>query len=99
MLNRTSWDLDEKGNTGNVIVNQFGGYEYMFIWRYLTLVERDELLQPGETYLFVNKGNDERGYIFVSVYGNLLIEGQEDYQQKKLRFQKAFEEEIPFEFP
>ncbi len=89
-----------KGNaTGTVIVNQFGGYEYVFVWKYLSLGEGDELLQPGETYLFVTKGNDERGYTFVSVYGNLLIEDKEDYQQKKLRFQKAFAEEIPFKYP
>lgn len=89
-----------KGNaTGNVIVKQFGGYEHMFIWRYLTLADGDELLQPGETYLFVTKGDDEKGYIFAPTYGNLLIEDQEDYQQKKLRFQKAFSEEISFEFP
>lgn len=89
-----------KGNaTGNVIVNQFGGYEYVFIWKYLILADGDELLQPRETYLFVTNGDDERGYTFSPTYGNLLIEDQEDYQQKKLRFQKAYAEEIPFEFP
>ncbi|SDG21682.1 hypothetical protein SAMN04488589_2443 [Methanolobus vulcani] len=89
-----------KGNaTGNVIVNQFGGYEHVLIWKYLTLADGDELLRPGENYLFVTKGDDESGYTFAPTYGNLLIEDQEDYQQKKLRFQKAFAEEISFEFP
>ncbi|MEZ5334232.1 MAG: hypothetical protein R2741_02810 [Methanolobus sp.] len=89
-----------KGNaTGHVIVKQFGGYEHVFIWKYLSLADGDELLQPGETYLFVTKGDAERGYTFAPTYGNLLIEDQEDYQQKKLRFQKAYSEEIPFEFP
>ncbi|WP_340819982.1 hypothetical protein [Methanolobus sp. WCC4] len=88
-----------KGNaTGNVIVKQFGGYEYVFVWKYLTLAEDDELLQPGETYLFVTRGDDESGYTFAPTYGNLLIEDQEDHQQKKLRFQKAFAEEIPSRF-
>ncbi|WMW26388.1 hypothetical protein RE474_06685 [Methanolobus sediminis] len=89
-----------KGNsTGNVTVKQFGGYEHVFIWRSLTLADGDELLRPGEIYLFVTKGDDERGYTFAPTYGNLLIEDQEDYEQKKLRFQKAYAEEIPFEFP
>jgi hypothetical protein len=89
-----------KGNaTGNIIVKQFGGYEHVFIWKYLTLADGDELLLSGETYLFVTKGDGERGYTFAPTYGNLLIEDQEDFQQKKLRFQKAFAEEIPFEFP
>ncbi len=86
-----------KGNaTGNVIVNQFGGYETVFVWKYLSLGEGDELLQPGETYLFVTKGNEERGYTFPSGYGDLLIENQTDYQNKVQRFQKASSEEIPF---
>jgi hypothetical protein len=89
-----------KGNaTDNVIIKQFGGYEHVFIWKSLTLAEGDELLQPGETYLFVTKGDDERGYTFAPTYGNLLIEDQEDYQQKIVRFQKAYAEEIPFELP
>ena len=88
-----------KGNaTGNVIVKQFGGYEHVFIWRYLTLVDGDELLQPGETYLFVTKGDYESGYIFAPTYGNLLIEDQEDYQQKLARFQKACAININEEF-
>ena len=89
-----------KGNaTGNLVVNQSGGYEYMFVWKYLVLEKGDELLQPGETYLFVTRGDDETGYIFAPTYGNLLIEDQEDYQKKKIRFQNAFAEEIPFDFP
>ncbi|MDY0386763.1 MAG: hypothetical protein RBT65_06445 [Methanolobus sp.] len=80
--------------TGNVIVNQFGGYDTVFVWKYLVLGEEDELLQPGGTYLFDTKGNDEKGYTFVPVYGNLPIKDQEGYQQKKVRFQKAYSQEI-----
>jgi hypothetical protein len=89
-----------KGNaTGKVIVNQFGGYEREYGKKYLSLAEGDELLQQGETYLFVTKGNEERGYTFVPGYGNILIKSQNDYQREKSRFQKAYAEEIPFKYP
>jgi hypothetical protein len=87
-----------KGNaTGKVIVNQAGGYETVDGKKYLSLMEEDELLQPGETYLFSARGNDERGYTFVPGYGDLLIKNQTDYQNKVQRFQKAHSEEIPFD--
>jgi len=85
-----------KGNlSGTVTVNQKGGYEYFEGKDYLILTKGDKLLEPGESYLFVTRGNDARGHTFVPVYGNLLIIDQADRQDKLERFERAFAQEIP----
>jgi hypothetical protein len=85
--------------SGKVIVNQKGGFQTINDDTFLLLTEGDELLQPGETYFFCTKGNDERGYTFIPVYGNILIKTEEDYQNTMKRFQKALAEEIPEKLP
>lgn len=85
--------------SGKVIVNQRGGFQTINGDTVLLLTEGDELLQQGETYFFSTKGNDERGYTFIPVYGNILIKTEEDYQNTMKRFQKALAEEIPEKLP
>ena len=89
-----------KGNaTGKVIVNQMGGYETIDGKQCLLLMEGDELLQPGETYLFTTRGNNDRGYTFTPGYGDIPIKNQTIYQREKSRFEKAYAEEIPADLP
>ena len=87
-----------KGNLdGTVTVNQFGGYEYTNGERYLSLMEGDTLLKSGNKYLFATKGNAEGWLTLVTGYGEIPIKDEADHKNKKERFDKAFEEEIPYE--
>ena len=88
-----------KGNfTGTITVNQEGGYENIDGKNYLFLMEGDKLIKPGKTYLFATRVNDAEGWhTLVPVYGDIPIEDQNDQKDKKERFKKAFEQEIPLE--
>lgn len=85
--------------TGTVTVNQAGGYETIVGKEYLYLMEGDQLLVSGETYLFVTRSKESEWHTFAPAYGNLLIEDQMDRQDKVERFESAFAQEIPFTEP
>lgn len=78
-----------------VLVNQEGGYS---IEEGLTvLVEGDQLLRPGETYLFATKaGGRGRWHTLVPVYGDILIENSREHDRLKERFGMAVQQQIPF---
>ena len=79
---------------GTVIVNQQGGYKD----DELILVENDQLLQEGKSYLFVTKHLEEEGWnTLVPVYGDILIATNEDKINIVEKYKKAYAEEIPFE--
>lgn len=86
-----------KGNlNGMITVNQYGGYKEEGNVNRLVLIEGDKPLEPGKTYLFATRFNNIDGWhTLVSTYGDLPITDQTDYQNKKERFKKAFEQEIP----
>lgn len=90
-----------KGNlSGTVTVSQYGGYEELFgvevpFWK--NLVDGDELLRSGQTYLFVTRYNERDGWhsIVANNYGDLPIQNQTDYEKKLERFEEAYRNEIP----
>ena len=79
---------------GTVIVNQQGGYE----GNELILVENDQLLDIGKSYLFVTKYlKDENWHTLVPVYGDIAITSESQKQELIEKYQKAYQEEIPVE--
>lgn len=79
---------------GTVIVNQQGGYE----GNELILVENDPLLENGKSYLFITKYlKDENWHTLVPVYGDIEITNESQKQELIEKFQKAYQEQIPFE--
>ena len=87
-----------KGNlNGTITVSQYGGYEEKSDASQLVLIEDDKLLEPGKTYLFATRFNDIDGWdtIIVPNYGDIPVKDQVDYNNKRERFNNAFEQEIP----
>ena len=87
-----------KGNlNGTITVSQYGGYEEKSDVSQLVLIEGDKLLEPGKTYLFATRFNDIDGWhtIIVPNYGDIPVKDQVDYNNKRERFNNAFEQEIP----
>lgn len=79
---------------GEVTVNQQGGYE----GKNLILVENDQLLKEGESYLFVSRKNEEQDWhTVVPVYGDIMIESEAHKEKMLNKYKKAYQEEIPFE--
>ncbi|WP_423406727.1 hypothetical protein AABM38_12520 [Heyndrickxia sp. MSNUG] len=79
---------------GTVIVNQQGGYE----GNELILVENDPLLENGKSYLFITKYlKDENWHTLVPVYGDIEITNESQKQELIEKYQKAYQEQIPFE--
>ncbi|MFT9596959.1 hypothetical protein [Mesobacillus sp.] len=79
---------------GEVTVNQQGGYE----GKNLILVENDQLLKEGESYLFISRMNGEQNWhTVVPVYGNIMIESEAHKEEMLNKYKKAYQEEIPFE--
>lgn len=79
---------------GQVMVNQQGGYE----GENLILVENDQLLKEGESYLFISKKNEEQDWhTIVSVYGDIPINSEAHKEELISKYKKAYQEEIPFE--
>jgi hypothetical protein len=79
---------------GEVTVNQQGGYE----GKNLILVENDQLLEKGKSYLFVSRKNEEQNWhTVVSVYGNILINSEEQKEELLSKYKKAYQEEIPYQ--
>ncbi|MBT2693771.1 hypothetical protein [Bacillus sp. ISL-55] len=77
-----------------VTVNQQGGYE----GQNLILVENDQLLKEGESYLFVSRKNEEQDWhTVVPVYGDIIIESEAHKEEMLNKYKKAYQEEIPFE--
>ncbi|MCZ7383191.1 MAG: hypothetical protein O8C63_00375 [Candidatus Methanoperedens sp.] len=88
-----------KGNLSGIItVSQEGGYKEKNGVNRLVLMDGDNLLEPGNTYLFATSFNDIDGWhaIIIPNYGNLPIKDQKDHKNKVERFKKAFSQEIPF---
>lgn len=80
--------------SGEVIVNQQGGYE----GGNLILVENDQLLEEGESYLFLSRKNEKQNWhTVVSVYGDILINSEAHKEELLSKYKKAYQEEIPFE--
>jgi len=79
---------------GEVTVNQQGGYE----GKKLILVENDQLLKEGESYLFISRKNEEHDFhTVVPVYGDILINSEAHKEELLTKYEKAYQEEIPFE--
>ncbi|MBT2662634.1 hypothetical protein [Bacillus sp. ISL-45] len=79
---------------GEVTVSQQGGYE----GKNLILVENDQLLKEGESYLFISRKNEEHDWhTVVPVYGDILINGEEHQEELITKYEKAYQEQIPFE--
>ncbi|WP_066322450.1 hypothetical protein [Bacillus sp. FJAT-29814] len=84
-----------KGNlNGTVIVNQQGGYD----GDELILVEKDQLLQKGKSFLFITRKMEEKDWhSLVPVYGDIEITNEDFKREQVEKYKKAYEEEIPFE--
>ncbi|WP_079509246.1 hypothetical protein [Mesobacillus jeotgali] len=79
---------------GMIIVNQQGGYE----GNKLLLVENDQLLKEGESYLFISRHNNQRKWhSIVPVYGDILINNESHRDELIITFKSAYENEIPYE--
>jgi hypothetical protein len=79
---------------GEVTVSQQGGYE----GKKLILVENDQLLKEGESYLFISRKSEEHGFhTIVPVYGDILINSEEHKEELLTKYEKAYQQEIPFE--
>lgn len=79
---------------GPVIVNQQGGYKE----DELILVEDDQLLKEGQSYLFVTKYlEEENWHTLVPVYGDILINNVDVKENLIKKYKTAYENEIPFE--
>ncbi|MBT2641358.1 hypothetical protein J7I80_03825 [Bacillus sp. ISL-41] len=79
---------------GEVTVNQQGGYD----GKKLILVENDQLLKEGESYLFISRKNEEHDFhTVVPVYGDILINSEAHKEELLTKYEKAYQEEIPFE--
>ncbi|WP_400242667.1 hypothetical protein AB3U99_16660 [Niallia sp. JL1B1071] len=80
---------------GTVIVNQQGGYKE----KELILVENDQLLEDGQSYLFVTKHLIEENWnTLVPVYGDIKINNDEEKQKITEKYEQAYKEEIPFKY-
>lgn len=78
---------------GTVIVNQQGGYK----GNELILIENDQLLQEGQSYLFVTRHLKEENWnTLVPVYGDILITNQEAKKELIEKYTIAYKNEIPF---
>jgi hypothetical protein len=78
---------------GTVIVNQQGGYKE----QELILVENDQLLKEGQSYLFVTKYlEEENWHTLVPVYGDILITNEDEKEELIEKYTTAYENEIPF---
>ena len=78
---------------GEVIVNQQGGYE----GKNLILVENDQLLKEGESYLFITRMNEEQNWhTVVPVYGDIMMKSEAHKEELLNKYRQAYQEEIPF---
>ncbi|MEK8133163.1 hypothetical protein WMW72_35400 [Paenibacillus filicis] len=78
---------------GTVIVNQQGGFNKFE----LILIENDQLLQEGQSYLFVTKHLKEENWnTLVPVYGDILIDNKEAKKELIDKYTKAYKNEIPY---
>ncbi|MGM0885238.1 MAG: hypothetical protein ACQEXQ_29870 [Bacillota bacterium] len=78
---------------GTVIVNQQGGYK----GNELILIENDQLLKEGQSYLFVTRHLKEENWnTLVPVYGDILITNEEAKKELIEKYTTAYKNEIPF---
>ncbi|MBT2681034.1 hypothetical protein J7E38_18750 [Bacillus sp. ISL-35] len=79
---------------GRIMVNQQGGFE----GNKLVLVENDQLLKEGESYLFVSRQNKQHGWhTIVPAYGDIMIENETQKEELIAIYKAAYENEVPFE--
>ena len=81
---------------GTVTVNQTGGYTEE---GRKARVEGSSLLEPGREYLFATGYDEEKGWytVVAQPFGAVLIEGEERRAQIGERFERAEEEQIPYD--
>jgi hypothetical protein len=78
-----------------VVVNQIGGLDETTNTE--ILIENDQLLQPGMTYLFVTVAEKTGKYhALVSKYGDLPITNEQEQQKLITEFEEAYKNEIPY---
>ncbi|HET7627389.1 MAG TPA: hypothetical protein VFK44_03275 [Bacillales bacterium] len=78
---------------GTIKVNQQGGYE----GNKLYLIQGDQLLKEGQTYLFVTKHSERFNWnTLVPVYGDIPINSKEEKAKLIENYTKAYKNEIPF---
>lgn len=79
---------------GEITVNQQGGYD----GKNLILVENDQLLKEGESYLFITRKIEEQNlHTVVPVYGDILINSEAHREELLNKYKQAYLEEIPLE--
>ena len=79
---------------GTITVNQQGGYKE----NELILIENDQLIQEGQSYLFVTKYlEEENWHTLVPVYGDILITNEDEKEELIMKYTTAYKNEVPFE--
>lgn len=78
---------------GDIKINQSGGYD----GKYLFLMEEDELLVEGQTYLFATRYlKEEDWHTIVPSGGSIEYNTEKEKVNLIEKYKKAYEEEIPF---
>lgn len=85
-----------KGNlNGNVTVNQQGGFYEKEGKKYLLIYNEDELLVPGETYLFATRYLESQDWhTLINKFGDLKIDDEAQKAQLIKEFASAYKYEI-----
>jgi hypothetical protein len=79
---------------GSVVVAQQGGY--LPASNELRLMENDQLLEPGRTYLFATRTDAEGRHLLVPEFGDLLVRNAAHRDELRQRFTEANRSAIPF---
>jgi hypothetical protein len=79
---------------GSVVVAQQGGY--LPASNELRLMEDDELLHAGGTYLFATRTDAEGRHLLVPAFGDLLVRNAAHRDELRQRFTEANRSAIPF---
>jgi len=85
-----------KGNlSGEITVNQQGGYVKEGIKEVLIIFNDDPLLEAGEKYLFATRYlASENWHTLINKFGDIKIKNDEHYNQLVKEFTEAYSEEI-----
>ena len=79
---------------GSVVVAQQGGY--LPASNELRLMENDQLLEPGRTYLFATRTDAAGRHLLVPEFGDLLVRNAAHRDELRQRFTEANRSAIPF---
>lgn len=80
---------------GTVTVNQLASFNERT--NTYNLIEDDQLLQSGTTYLFVTRtSKDKDWHTLVSKYGDLPFANEQEQQRIVQEFENAYQNEIPY---